>query len=270
MERCFWKSNSEIKRKMSYVDYKAQKGTIPQKYYRAVDEGVEEFKKEQNVYKPISGDESRNNGCDVEASYLCHGIWTKVMKNSEKPMTGSYFKWKSGEVEMIFHFDIMNNPSIKGKKYSCGLFKELDAELGENVKAIYHTIGNMTPIPWFPLAGGSYIDGQKLHKSLDERWDLYLQVLKSNWKKWNPDPKGLSFERYMILTCQQVYYEEIYEDISKEGANTKNITVDTIRRWNDRITPDSKLISFSDPREDINKIISIIKMRCSIIRIMLE
>ena len=48
---------------------------------------------------------------------------------------------------MIFHFDIMNNPSIKGKKYSCGLFKELDAELGENVKAIYHTIGNMTPIP---------------------------------------------------------------------------------------------------------------------------
>lgn len=39
---------------MSYVDYKAQKGTIPQKYYRAVDEGVEEFKKEQNVYKPIS------------------------------------------------------------------------------------------------------------------------------------------------------------------------------------------------------------------------
>ena len=107
MERCFWKSNSEIKRKMSYVDYKAQKGTIPQKYYRAVDEGVEEFKKEQNVYKPISGDESRNNGCDVEASYLCHGIWTKVMKNSEKPrnrsMTGSYFKWKSGEVEMIFH-----------------------------------------------------------------------------------------------------------------------------------------------------------------------
>lgn len=164
----------------------------------------------------------------------------------------------------------MNNPSIKGKKYSCGLFKELDAELGENVKAIYHTIGNMTPIPWFPLAGGSYIDGQKLHKSLDERWDLYLQVLKSNWKKWNPDPNGLSFERYMILTCQQVYYEEICEDISKEGANTKNITVDTIRRWNDRITPDSKLISFSDPREDINKIISIIKMRCSIIRIMLE
>ena len=74
----------------------------------------------------------------------------------------------------------------------------------------------------------------------------------------------------MILTCQQVYYEEIYEDISKEGANTKNITVDTIRRWNDRITPDSKLISFSDPREDINKITSIIKMRCSIIRIMLE
>ena len=64
----------------------------------------------------------------------------KMMKNSEQPMTGSYFKWKSGEVEMIFHFDIMNNPSIKGKKYSCGLFKELDAELVENVKAIYHTI----------------------------------------------------------------------------------------------------------------------------------
>lgn len=74
----------------------------------------------------------------------------------------------------------------------------------------------------------------------------------------------------MILTCQQVYYEEIYEDISKEEVNTKNITVDTIRRWNDRITPDSKLLSFSDKREDVNKIINIIKMRCSIICMMLK
>lgn len=251
---------------MPYVDYKAKKGTIPQIYYELVDKGVAEFKKEQNVYKPIPDEESRNIGCDVEASYLCHGIWAKVMKNSQKPMTGNYFKWKSGEAEMIFHFDIMNNPSIKGKKYSCGLFKEQDAESGEKVKAIYHTIGNMAPVPWFSLDGGSYIDGQKLHKSLDERWDLYLQVLKSNWEEWNPDPNGLSFEKYMILTCQQVYYEEIY----KEAVNTKNITMDTIRSWNDRITPDSKLLSFSGEKENINKIINIIKMRCNMIRIMLE
>lgn len=48
-----------------------------------------------------------------------------------------------------------------------------------------------------------------------------LTGIKKQLEKWNPDPNGLSFERYMILTCQQVYYEEIYEDISKEGANTK-------------------------------------------------
>lgn len=74
----------------------------------------------------------------------------------------------------------------------------------------------------------------------------------------------------MILTCQQVYYEEIYEDISKEAVNIENVTMDTIRRWNDRITPDSKLLSFSDKREDVNKIINIIKMRCSIICMMLK
>ena len=256
---------------MSYVKYQTQKGKIPQEYYRAVDIGISEFKKRQNVYKPIPDNEPRNNSYDVEASYLCHGIWAKVMENSEKPMTGNYFKWKSGESEMIFHFDIMNNPSIKGKKYSCSLFKECDARSRECVRAIYHTIGNMVPIPWFPLSGGSYIDGQKLHKSLDERWDLFLQVLKSNWGEWNPDPNGLSFERYMILTCQQVYYEEIY----KEAVTIKNITMDTIRGWNDKITPDSKLLSFSiGEKEDINiivnKIINIIKIRCSIIHIMLE
>lgn len=47
----------------------------------------------------------------------------KSDENSEKPMTGSYFKWKSGEVEMIFHFDIMNNPSIKGKNIVVGCSK---------------------------------------------------------------------------------------------------------------------------------------------------
>ena len=77
----------------------------------------------------------------------------------------------------------------------------------------------------------------------------------------------------MIMTCQQVYYEEIYKKALKTGV--ENITLEHINDWNECISQDSVIISLS-PKEGentddiINKILQIIKIRCKIIHIMLE
>lgn len=59
-----------------------------------------------------------------------------------------------------------------------------------------------------------YINGQLLHKSLDERWDLYLQLLKNNWYLWKKRT-NITFEKYMILTCQQMIIRRYFQTLVK-------------------------------------------------------
>lgn len=262
--------------KGSYVNYKTRRGPLGQTYYEAVEEGIHKFiNNEENMYRKISKDESRNYGIDIEASYLCHGIWAKLMKstkNNGNPYTKNYLIWNNGskKSDLIFHFDIMNNPKSK----SCGLAKMyLDNNTEKNEwKEIYHSVGNMVPIPWFEVDGNHFIDGQGLHKSLDERWDLYLQLLKDNWKVWGKDI-SITFEEYMKLTCQQMYYKEIFEDISK--GKIEDINIEDINNWNNKIQENSPLISFSLKKYDnidsiVEDIIKLIKIRCRVIYLLLS
>ena len=53
----------------------------------------------------------------------------------------------------------------------------------------------------------------------------------------------------MIMTCQQVYYEEIYIKALKTGV--ENITLEHITDWNEHISQDSVIISLS-PKESEN------------------
>ena len=245
-----------------YVDYKG--GRKKSEYDLKVKNGVINFAKRsgEELFNTIDG-ESGNYGCDVEASYLCHGIWKILMKNDNQFGTDREFVWKHENLELLFHFDIMNNPNIsKRNVYSCGLFKDCNGIV--EVKKIYHTIGNMTPVPWFKVEGNHYIDAQKLHKSLDERWDLFLQVLRTNWKTWN-SCEGFTFEEYMRITCQQVCYEEIYQEaISKK---IEEITETDIKEWESKIRVDSKLISFAE--SGVEKMKNIIRLRCKIVSVLL-
>lgn len=257
-----------------YVIYENKSGPKGENYSNAINEGIKKLicDKDCNKDMVLFDDETRNSGLHIEASYLCHGIWHKIMKNNRKLSAGNCFIWESdGMGKLVFHFDIMNNPSKKNNRYSCGLFKDCDNELRKKVINIYHSIGNMVPIPWFKITGGNYINGQSLHQSLDERWDMFLQLLKNNWSEWNTNQCKLTFESYMIMTCQQVYYEEIYN----EAVDLKNISLDNIAAWNAKITCDSKIISFTPVEKEsvddsINKILRIIELRCEIIRLMLE
>lgn len=130
----------------------------------------------------------------------------------------------------------------------------------------------MTPIPWFDVAGNHSVNGQMLHKALDERWDLYLNVLRRNWDAWNKT-EGFTFNGYMILTCQQMYYADIYESIE----DTSEITLDSIAEWNGRIieNPEMDLLSF-EPYDGrtidtvADDIIKLIKIRDRVIGLKLD
>ncbi|MFC2678867.1 MAG: hypothetical protein ACFN08_06440, partial [Granulicatella sp.] len=243
----------------TYVKFKSGSGRKGKAYFEAVNEGLKEFIKNKAWNKNIPEDENRNHDVHVEASYLCHGIWTKIMNNQSnegKPYSSNYFYWNNNELqnEFLFHFDIMNNP----KKQSCGLANCCSPQELDEWTKIYHTIGNMTPIPWFKIDNPTprnkepinrYINGQRLHLTLNERWDLFLNLLKNNWSQWC-NGNSLTFEAYMLLTCQQIYYSDVYNNFKKEIKDIHKITLKTLKQWDKMITNKSKLISFSEIPND--------------------
>ena len=267
-----------------FVEYKTKSGKLGDSYYDKVERGVKKYityinESDDNLCTNFSMNEPRKYKTHIEASFLCHGIWNRLMNDTydkSKIGTGNSFSCS----QMTFHFDIMNNPKISKNNLGCFLAKKCkgeNREKWEKWKGIYHSIGNMAPIPWFKLYDGidTGINAQSLHKSLDERWDLFLQLLQNNWNDWNTGNK-ITFNDYMILTCQQMYFDEIYTSIKDKEINT--ITICDIKEWNEKIEKSNikyKLISFSPNDRDeiddiVNKIIKIIKIRCKVIALLLK
>lgn len=84
---------------------------------------------------------------------------------------------------------------------------------------------------------------------------------KSFQEKWG----NLSFKEYMILTCQQIYYKEIWEEISLQP---KEIHLETIEEWNANIRNkeyELLTVEYNNP-EMVKKLISI---RGEIIKVLL-
>ena len=77
----------------------------------------------------------------------------------------------------------------------------------------------------------------------------------------------------MILTCQQMYYEEIFSSISEEKIH--KISIDDIQCWNNRINENSQLVSFALENQKevdtiVENIIKLIKIRCKVIYLLLK
>lgn len=255
----------------SYVEYKMKKGRLGSLYDEQVKAGMIKFlKNEENLYHNLSENEKRNYDRDVEACYLSHGIWAMLMNNNKIYSSNFFYysKDKKGN-PLAFHFDIMNNSNEKNWRLQN---QKVSIEKLERLKNIYHSIGNITPIPWFKVDDGRFINGQLLHKALNERWDLYLKTLKFNWKVWNIE-NPLTFEEYMILTCQQMYYEEIFNIV--RDKEVKDIKIEDVMFWNNKIKESSALISFfSDENKSIDVVIDIIikliEIRCRVIYLLLK
>ena len=260
---------------MGYINYESKKGRLGEDFYGECIEGIKEYIEDCGWNKTLDG-ESKNNNCDIEACYLAQQIWTIVMENEAnlgKPFSSNELDWKKDDYEIVkFHFDIMNNPSVKNQKYSCGLARACSEDKRDEWKGIYHTIGNMAPIPWFKIEGEHFINGQNVHKALDERWDLYLSVLRNQWRDWinSAEPK-LTFERYMEITCQQIFFQSVFDSVGE----VNKIKLEDVEKWNKMITPNTPLISFSDSNEDttdkmVDKIIKTIKVRNHVIGLKLQ
>ena len=257
---------------MEFVKYTTKRGRKnKEEYQKAVEKGVEKFKKRLNnkITTVISDKEPRNNDCDIEASYLCHGVWNKLLRNEEIG-SGNYFCWANNSYnsEIIFHFDIMNNPcKTNNNIYSCGLFKDQGEKDRIEFEKMYHCIGNIALMPWFETNNSNYINGQMLHKALDERWDLYLSVLRNNWSDWNKFSEDFTFEEYMKISLQQVYYKDVYEMAIKKKIG--EISKDDIENWNVMISSNKELISFDNDKNVIKKIKTITEIRCQMIKVSL-
>lgn len=261
-----------------YVNYNQRRGRPSYEYYIATIKGLTEFINDKGWLRNLPDEESRNYTSHIESSYLSHAIWTVLTQNKSNhghPYSSNFFYWTDGEIEkeFLFHFDIMHNPKIN----SCGLANGCTSDnLLEQWNQIYHSIGNITPIPWFKVEGNHFIDAQALHNSLDERWDLFLNVLKNNWESWHPN-KSLTFNNYMLMTYQHIYYSEVYADYLTRIKRIEKIELQTIEEWSELINdnPHQQLVSFSDSNSgntnnEVEMIINLIKIRNHIIGLILE
>lgn len=157
---------------------------------------------------------------------------------------------KKGRSELCyFLFDVMHNP-----KKSCQ-----PADMGEAVGSkisfgkIYHTIGNFAPIPRTVTYNNYGQNLQFIHSALNELWCWMLKFMKDNWKCW-PTKVGeiISFEDYMILSCQHLYFQEIFDEFYPLYSNKSLEHVkwsECITEWNTKIRSeksDCLLLSFDD------------------------
>ena len=180
---------------------------------------------------------------DSEQSFLSRYVFAKFMgiDTAIIPANKIYIKADNA----TYHFDLMNNFSDKSfeKKYK-------------------YTIGNFAPIPakrfdYSTTAQNAHL--QMIHKWNNEEWDKLLAYLMNNWPY-----KKLSFADYMIRTCQQLYYQEIFNDFYNEWPDLEKVEwKESIESWNLKIRKNKKLsiVSFDNRVKSRKKIEFLIEAR---------
>ena len=187
---------------------------------------------------------------DSEQSYLCRYVFAKLM-DFNVPANTIYIE-KGG---FTYHFDLMNN--LDGKTFE------------KNYK---YTIGNFAPIPAdkfdYILDDETTIKAhlQLIHKWNNERWDDLLKHMKKNWEKsvkTTPFEKS-SFKKYMMDTCQQLYYEDIFTRFYDEKPDLNKVNwSDRVCEWNKYINNNAelKIITLDDSKDSYEKIKFLIAAR---------
>ena len=153
---------------------------------------------------------------------------------------------KHGEEETLLHFDVMHNWRPGNDKNRIG-YQALEADLFtdlQELKRIYHTIGNFAPIPWPENL-------QRVHANNSERWDKLLLHLQANWSSWKDIT--FSFKAYMKATCQQMYFKKIVQEATSPevlSANEPKL-LKCLEKWNEQIDNQKagEIISFDGNAE---------------------
>lgn len=205
---------------------------------------------------------------DTEQSFLSKMIWRRLFQEYYKESFGYYYLnyserfsiYETNEKkEFRIYYDVMNHT--------------------DEIKQIYHKIGNYVVYPSMDKKPQL----QNIHKYYGERWDKLLLFLKNNWNTCEVEYKtvknekiiykqsesfkdkwcGLSFNEYLILTCQHMYFKDIF----LLSQNKDEINRDDVIEWNRLIRQnDYELIEIENP----NTMRELINIRGKIIKSILE
>lgn len=258
---------------MSYLPEK-KKGPTSKKWLCDAANGLDEFLRGDGWLYDFSKESAPNNK-DCEAAYLSQCFFYELMHtlaadevlSNCKQLRKICVKLNDVNKSQEFHFDVMNNPKINRRIFSKNIMEKCSKEWA-NWFAIYHTIGNFTPIPW-PRNVKPHL--QLKHSLLDERWDLFLHYLRCEWSKdWEV---GISFFQYMQLTCQEIYYQKVYDEFHDllKSKNLAKLDDQVLLKWYEKLKENEwyekleesgRLISFGeDAKEDVERIINLISYR---------
>jgi hypothetical protein len=218
---------------------------------------------------------------DCEARYLSQMFFSNLIKAIDNSfgmqVAGDRYAYIIKDTQKwLVHFDVMNNPK------ECHDFgksiKDFFEEEWKKWNEYYHSIGNLTPIPR-PTLGRAANNLQGIHNNkLGERWDNFLKYCQSNWDTWIQDKKyneGISFEVYMKLTCQLIYYKSVYASFTKKFGNCsimeisdKELLCDKeLLKWYDSVgniefNKNEDIITFGeDLKDDVERINRLILLR---------
>lgn len=195
---------------------------------------------------------------DKEQSLLCRTIFTNIIPlisnfDSEvypRDEISILIKNDSG-LSKTFLFDVMHNPKKRKQPYAQANYLSIDID-EVNFIDIYHTIGNFAPIPRTVVTRYFGPRLQGIHLNLNELWPWFLKFLKDNWEDFPTKVSELiSFNEYMNLSCQHLYFESVFTGFYDEYKETDLSNIDwlsLINSWNEEIDGerfDNKLISFN-------------------------
>lgn len=212
---------------------------------------------------------------ESEASWLSQFIFKKLFETKFEMYIEGISKMSMKMNDSItFSFDLMNNPKpVSRDFYRIGSNAEKQCPyLLEEWKAISHTIGNFAPIPNLKKKGRHL---QLIHNDKNERWDFLLVFCRENWEKYSCS-SIISYNEYMKLTCQQIYFQEIYDDLVKKLGDRNLVEIDEqkycewIEEWNkmiDKKKSDLKLLSFGEKSTEMKDIEDIVKIICILIQV---
>lgn len=181
--------------------------------------------------------EYENTVGHCEQSFLSQMIFGHLFKiqGYHKFLMNRYYMYVIGDdKKLFFHYDVMNNPNTiheLGRKVS----NQESENKRKEWKKIYHTIGNFTPIPW-----PKKVNLQLKHKNFGERWDRLLEFLQNNWNDWDKSGMTDTFEAYMKITFQQLYFADVFEKFKEQhNSDLKYISKEEwkviIVAWNEEI-----------------------------------
>ena len=214
---------------------------------------------------------------DTEQSILSKLIW-KILFSIYYQDKLSQFLIK--ENERFSTCILSNKNNVDANDFTFDVYYDV-MNNNKSIRDEYHRIGNYSVYPRMDKRPQL----QNIHKYFNEQWDKLLFFLQTNWEnkeviyttvkgqkveykqeksfqeKWG----NLNFKEYMILTCQPIYYKEIWEEISLQP---KEIHLETIEDWNANIRNkeyELLTVEYNNP-EMVKKLISI---RGEIIKVLL-